>query len=109
MIAIIIIFPLVLLLFAVFAQLAGAGVVPPNHFAGIRIPSVMKSQAAWQAGHSAAAPWAWAGWVVATLAAAGALVFGESTSTVLGVVVLAVFFATLVAAFIAANAAARSA
>lgn len=37
------------------AALGGAGRLPKNYLAGIRIPSTMRSQAAWVAGHRAAA------------------------------------------------------
>jgi hypothetical protein len=40
----------------VVARMAAAGRLPRNLFAGIRIPSTMRSDAAWRAGHRAAAP-----------------------------------------------------
>ncbi|GAA1050900.1 SdpI family protein [Arthrobacter russicus] len=43
---------LLLLCLASFA--AGRGMIPPNHFFGIRIPPLRRSAAAWRAGHAAA-------------------------------------------------------
>jgi uncharacterized membrane protein len=39
----------------VIGRLAATGRLPRNPLAGIRIPSTMRSDAAWRAGHSAAA------------------------------------------------------
>src|SRR3954466_9343895 len=43
-------------LIVAIAALGAAGRLPKNYFAGIRIPSTMRSDAAWTAGHRAAAP-----------------------------------------------------
>ncbi|MCU1527566.1 MAG: hypothetical protein JWP75_1329 [Frondihabitans sp.] len=43
-----------LFVLTVFSVAAGRGLVPKNHFAGIRFPALMRSDAAWRAGHAAA-------------------------------------------------------
>jgi hypothetical protein len=42
-----------LLLLVVVCLAAGRGAIPVNHFLGIRIPALKRSEAAWRAGHSA--------------------------------------------------------
>jgi hypothetical protein len=42
-----------LLLAVVICRLAGSGKIRPNSLVGIRIPPVMRSDAAWKAGHVA--------------------------------------------------------
>jgi hypothetical protein len=46
-------FTALLLLAVVICRLAGSGKIGPNGFVGIRIPSVMYSDAAWKSGHAA--------------------------------------------------------
>ncbi|OIQ81789.1 hypothetical protein GALL_364390 [mine drainage metagenome] len=47
-------FTALLLVSVAICRLAGRGTIVPNGFVGIRIPSVMYSDAAWKAGHAAA-------------------------------------------------------
>ena len=47
-----------------------AGRIPVNQLAGIRIPSVMSSAAAWRTGHRAALPATWIGAIAAFVLAA---------------------------------------
>ena len=56
-----------LLLLVIVTMLAARGVIPVNSFVGIRIPSVQRSEKAWQVGHAAAVPAAWVGFVGALL------------------------------------------
>ena len=51
---------------AVIALLAQSDRLPPNHFAGIRTPGVMRNERTWRAGHAAAAPWLLAAGIVVT-------------------------------------------
>lgn len=48
------IFAALLLLLLVISFAASRGSIPINHFAGIRIPTLKRSEAAWRAGHRAA-------------------------------------------------------
>lgn len=66
---------------------AASGRLGPNHWAGIRIPSMMRSAAAWQAGHRAARPLTDIGAV--GMAAAGVAVLPIRTGGLFGVVVCA--------------------
>jgi hypothetical protein len=56
---------------SVVAELTARGIVGPNGGAGIRIASVMRSEAAWQVGHRAARRWLHSG--AAALAGSGVL------------------------------------
>ena len=47
-------FTVLLLVLVVVSLLAGRGTIPLNHWAGIRLPPVMRSEATWRAGHTAA-------------------------------------------------------
>jgi hypothetical protein len=111
MLVILIALPLAALLVAVVSQLGGNGVLGRNGFVGLRIPSTMFSDESWRAGHHAAAPAAWIGFVATTLAAIVGLVFvsTDSGSIVVSIIVGAFFVATLIWAVAAANMAARSA
>lgn len=62
---------LVSILLPALSWLAARGTLPMNPIAGIRIPSTMRSPAAWRAGHRGALPWTV---VTAVVVVAGALV-----------------------------------
>ncbi len=51
---------------ATVALLAQSGRLPPNRYAGIRTPGVMRNERTWRAGHAAAAPWLLAAGIVVT-------------------------------------------
>ncbi len=97
------VFPALLLLLVVVTMRAGHGKIPPNSLIGIRLPSVRRSAAAWQAGHKAAVPAAWVGFLGALGCAVVGLIipfayFGS----------VAFFLACVVWAFVAAAAAAAA-
>jgi hypothetical protein len=104
----VVVFPALLLLVAVLTQLAAGGLLGKNRVIGIRIGSTLRSSATWVAGHRAAAPWAWAGFVVSAAAGAGSLLTSGATAGVLGGVVVAAFGATIVLTIISASRGARA-
>ncbi|MEP6480610.1 MAG: SdpI family protein [Rhodoglobus sp.] len=73
MTAVVILLPLALLLVAGVTQLGANGVIKRNGFVGLRIPSTLRSDAGWLAGHRAAATPAWIGFAVTTVAGVAAL------------------------------------
>ena len=61
------VFTALLLVLVIVSMLAARGIIRSNSFVGIRIPSVKRSEKAWQAGHAAAIPAAWVGFVGALI------------------------------------------
>ena len=57
----------------VTALLAAGGRLPRNYVAGIRTPSLLRSEQAWRAGHAAAAPWLLGAGAVVTIGAVALL------------------------------------
>ncbi len=107
--AVVVVFPLLLLLLAVLTQLAASGVLRKNWIAGIRIRSTLRSSSAWVAGHKAAAPWVWTGLAVAAVAAAAALLLNGTIAATFAAIVVIVFAATVVVSLALAGRAARAA
>lgn len=105
----VVVFPILLLLAAVLTQLAASGVMPKNRIAGIRIRSTVRSPSAWIAGHKAAAPWVWAGFMVSAVAVVAALPLSGVIAGLLAAIVILVFVATITASLIQAGRAARAA
>lgn len=64
------IFTGLLLLLVVACVMAGHGAIPLNHFFGVRIPALMRNEAAWRAGHAAARVPAVVAFVLALLCSA---------------------------------------
>ncbi|AMB59237.1 SdpI family protein [Microterricola viridarii] len=113
MIILLSIFPLVLLLAVIACQLGASGRLPRNRYFGVRSPSTRASDAAWRAGHQAALLPAWVGFAVTAVLAASAIVFEGATIDGVAalpakLVVIAVFAASIVWMFMAANRAARA-
>jgi uncharacterized membrane protein len=69
------------LLLAVTGVLGMTGWLPKNDWFGIRMHVVMRSDAAWLAGHRAGGPWLLAGGLVALAAGVTLLVFRADTVT----------------------------
>lgn len=98
------VFTSLLLLLAVVSAIAARGSLAPNFFIGIRTPQLNRSESAWRAGHAAAVPVAWVGFVVAFIfAIVGILVPPVHWG------VLAVFAITLIIVFAVATRAANKA
>jgi uncharacterized membrane protein len=110
MAVLLIVLPLAVLLAAVISQLGGNGRLPRNGFLGLRIPSTMSSDEAWQAGHRAAVVPAWIGFVVIAVVAMLSMFLFVSTGTAaVGVIVVgAIFVVTFVWLAVAASRAART-
>jgi Flp pilus assembly protein TadB len=104
-----IVFPVVILGIAIFAQLGGSGRLPRNGYVGIRIPSTLTSDEGWRAGHRAATKPAWISFIVSILAAVISWVTIGTASTVFAVIVIVVFAASCVVTVLAASRAARTA
>jgi hypothetical protein len=94
--AVVIVLSVVSVLVAVLISLCGVGVIPRNPWAGLRIPSLFASDAAWVAGHRAAiVPMVCAAVVNIVLAVLAATMFssaaessGEITLVIVALVVL---------------------
>ena len=96
------------LLISASAELAARGIVGPNAGAGIRIPSVMASRAAWQAGHRAARWWMHLAALCFAVMAISITVAPETMNVAVGIGVLAGLAAVTVAAVVAHRAAIRT-
>lgn len=89
---------------------AASGLLPRNHIAGIRTPSVMASDAAWRAGHRAAIPVIWLTAPVALAGTAVAVIMPNPGLVRLAVLATsAAFVAILLSCAVVANRAARRA
>ena len=64
-----------LLLLTIVTMLAARGIIPLNMWVGIRIPSVQRSEKAWRAGHAAAVPASWVGFIGALICSVIGLYF----------------------------------
>ncbi|WP_162819094.1 SdpI family protein [Leifsonia aquatica] len=98
------VFTALLLVLVIACVLAGNGTLKRNHLFGVRIPSVLRDDDAWRAGHAA-------GMLPATIAFVTAMV-GELVGLVLPlahVVTVVAFVAGVVAVLIAASRAAKRA
>ncbi|MBX3095118.1 MAG: SdpI family protein [Cryobacterium sp.] len=109
MVMVAVVFPVLLLLTAVLTQLAGNGVLRRNRVAGIRVRSTLRSDSGWVAGHRAAAPWVWAGFVVSAAAGVSALLLDGAIALVFAVIVVAALGATVAVSLYVASRAARTA
>jgi uncharacterized membrane protein len=88
------VFTTLLLLLALVSTIAAHGRLAPNSLIGIRTPQLKRSESAWRAGHAAAVPLAWTGFVVALICAIFGFLFAEVRWGV-----VAVFPITVIAAF----------
>jgi len=98
------VFTTLLLILAIVSMIAARGRLAPNSFIGIRTPQLKRDDSAWRAGHAAAVPFAWVGFVVALIC----VVLGLLVPQVHWGVV-AVFPITVVVVFVVATRAANKA
>jgi len=95
--------PLLLLVTAVLAELAGRGRLRRNRLAGIRTRATLKSDAAWTAAHRASSKTVWVGFAVSTAAGIVTLLGDGTVSVVFSIVVVVAFFATTITALVQAG------
>ena len=103
MITIAVVFPLLLLLAAVLAELASSGKLKRNWIAGIRTSQTRESDAAWVAGHRAARKALWIGFAASAVAGMLALVTQDAVSITFTVVVVVALVATVATSLVQAN------
>ncbi|MCC6436615.1 MAG: SdpI family protein [Acidimicrobiales bacterium] len=87
---------------------ATAGRLPRQHWAGIRLPSTMRSEAAWYAAHRAGGPWIVAAGAT-SLVAGAVMVLARPGDALVGAVSIGVAAAVLVLTLIGGAAGVRAA
>lgn len=107
MVVISVVFPVLLLLAAVLIQLAANGVLHRNRMAGIRVRATLSTDAAWVAGHKAAAAAVWLGFAVSAAAGLCAVLLDGWLANVFGGVVIVVLIATIAISTVQASRGAR--
>lgn len=74
---------------------AGRGTIPLNHFVGIRLPALMRSDAAWRAGHTAGVAPAGVAFVVALVFSAIGLIASPAYAGAIAAFVIGVGWSML--------------
>jgi hypothetical protein len=90
------------LLLAIVTTLVGRGIVHANRGYGIRLPSLLRSETAWRAGHAAAIPSAWIGFVLLLVSS----IIG-TFNPILNLATVALFVLTAIVSLVTANSAAH--
>lgn len=104
-----IIFPIALLLMAIVAEVAARGHLPRNGFVGIRIPSTLRTDEGWLAGHRAAAPVSWIGFAISMVLGGATWFVSSSWFLPLTLILAFVSVALFVTVIIVTSKAARAA